>query len=75
MAKRPKLNLMGSHFKDSYTAEIDSLKVKTALIRETMRMLMNDEFKYNTSVREYIEKSYRLLHQHMMGLWRYHEPG
>lgn len=66
---------MGSHFKDSYNAEIDCLKVKTGLIRETMRMLMKDEFKENTNIREYIEKSYRLMHQQMMGLWRYKEPG
>jgi hypothetical protein len=29
MAKRPRLNLMGTHFKDSYKAEVECLKTKT----------------------------------------------
>ena len=63
MAKRPKLNLSGTHFKDSYLAEIEYVHIKTNLIRDVMKMLMEDEFKVNTSIREYIEKSYRLIHE------------
>ena len=74
MAKRPKLNLSGAHFKDSYTAEIECLKVKTGLVREIMKMLMASEFKENNAIREYVEKSYRLLHEQMQGLWRYRAP-
>lgn len=37
-------------------------------------MLIATEFKENTQVREYLEKSYRLLFEHMSGKWRYNEP-
>jgi len=63
MALRPKLNLNGAHFKDSYMAEIDCLKTKTELVRELIKMLMADEFKENNAIRAYLEKSYRLLHE------------
>jgi len=36
MALRPKLNLSGTNFKDSYTAEINALESKTKLIRGEM---------------------------------------
>lgn len=74
MARRPKLNLSGSHFRDSYKVEIDCLKVKTKLNRELVNMLIATEFKENNNVREYLEKSYRLLFEHMSGKWKYNEP-
>ena len=63
MALRPKLNLAGTHFRDSYIAEIEAVECKTKLIRSVMRMLQTNEFKENNSVREYIEKSYRLMNE------------
>lgn len=63
MARRPRLNLSGTHFKDSYTTEVECYKAKTALVKDLVRMVMRDEFKVNTGVREYVEKSYRLLHE------------
>lgn len=51
MARRPKLNLSGSHFKDSYIVEIECLHEKTNLVRDVMKLIMNDEFKINESVR------------------------
>jgi len=63
MARRPRLNMSGSHFKDSYNCEIECLTLKTQLVREIIRMVMRDEFKANNSVREYIEKSHRLLYE------------
>ena len=74
MALRPKLNLSGTHFKDSYTAEIDALECKTKLIRGVMKMLQANEFKENNNIREYIEKSYRLLHEQMQGAWILNAP-
>jgi len=71
MARRPKLNLSGSHFKDSYTAEIECLHEKTNLVREVIKLLMNDEFKINESIRMYIEKSFRLLHEQIQGRYKY----
>jgi hypothetical protein len=65
MARRPKLNLSGSHFKDSYIAEIECLNEKTSLVRDLIKLIMNDEFKINEGIRQYIEKSYRLLHEHI----------
>lgn len=43
MARRPKLNLSGAHFKDSYTAEIECTKEKVALMRRMISMLIKDE--------------------------------
>ena len=63
MARRPKLNLMGTHFRDSYMAEIECIKERTKLIRKIMKMLMLDEYETNKNVREYLEKCYRLLHE------------
>jgi len=74
MAKRPKLNLSGAHFKDSYKAEVDCLMLKGQLVREIIKMLMSSERKENNNVREYIEKSYRLLHEQIQGQWKYGEP-
>lgn len=51
MARRPKLNLSGSHFKDSYMAEIECLHEKKNLVREVIKLIMNDEFKINEGVR------------------------
>ena len=65
MARRPKFNLMGSHFSDSYEAEIECVKEKTKLIRRVMKQLMNDEYEVNKSTREYLEKCYRRLHELM----------
>jgi len=62
MAKRPKLNLSATYFRDSYQAEIEAMKLKTRLIREAMRILMHTETNENTKIREYIEKCYRLLY-------------
>jgi len=74
MALRPKLNLSGSHFKDSYLAEIECIKAKTELVRELMKMLVNDEFKENNAIRTYLEKSYRLLHEQIQNRWNYTDP-
>ena len=40
MAKRPRLNLMANHFRDSYKAEIACLKQKTELIAQIVSMLI-----------------------------------
>ena len=74
MALRPKLNLSGAHFKDSYLAEIECIKAKTELVRELMKMLVNDEFKENNAIRTYLEKSYRLLHEQIQNRWNYTDP-
>ena len=74
MARRPKLNLSGSHFKDSYIAEIECTKEKVKLIRRLVQLLMQDEKKENNNIREYLEKCYRLLHQKLHKEWHYAEP-
>ena len=74
MAKRPRLNLSGSHFKDSYNAEVECLNLKTKLVREMIQTLINAEKKENTHVREYIEKAYRLLYDNIKKVWAYLPP-
>jgi hypothetical protein len=74
MAKRPRLNLSGTHFKDSYHAEIESLELKTKLVRELMAMLMDAEKRANQNSREYLEKAYRLLYEQLRDEWHYLAP-
>lgn len=74
MAKRPKLNLSATHFRDSYEAEIECLQLKTRLVRELMAMLMEAERQQNHATREYLEKAYRLLHEHLNEEWEYLAP-
>lgn len=74
MAKRPKLNLSGTFFKDSYQAEIDCLTLKTKLVRDLIATLMDAERRENQSTREYLEQSYRMLYEHMKQQWEYLAP-
>lgn len=74
MALRPRLNLHGTHFKDSYRAEIDCLTLKTEIIREMMRMQMKSEFDANNSIREYLERTYRLVMDQADSKFVYQKP-
>jgi hypothetical protein len=74
MAKRPRLNLMGTHFKDSYRAEVECMQTKSQLVRDVIRMIMKDEFKINTATRTYIEKSYRYLYDLIKGKFKVVDP-
>ena len=62
MAKRPRINFNANHFKDSYRTEIELLRTHNKLVREFMSMQMAAEFKVNTNIREYLEKTYRLIY-------------
>jgi hypothetical protein len=74
MARRPKLNLSGAHFKDSYTAEIECTKEKVALMRRMISMLIKDEQEENANVKGYLEKCYRLIHDQIHKKWHYVAP-
>lgn len=74
MAKRPRLNLMANHFRDSYLAEVACLKQKRELIGQVVSMLIQTEFKENNTIREYLEKTYKLLHEQMENKWSYNMP-
>ena len=39
-----------------------------------MRQLIKQEFDENNLVREYLENTYRLLHEQMEGKWQYNQP-
>jgi len=62
---------MGSHFKDSYMVEIECMEAKSKLIRELMKLLMNTEKHENNMHREYIEKCYRIIYEHIKKQWAY----
>lgn len=74
MGKRPRLNLSGSYFKDSYLAEIECLNTKVQLVRSMMAQLMDQERKENRNVREYLEQAYRLLYANIKSEWKYLAP-
>lgn len=71
MATRPRLNLQATHFKDSYTSECESLKLQHDLIRELIRMQMKSEFEANNQIREYLERTYRLVMDMGDNKWQY----
>lgn len=72
MARRPRINLEGNHFRDSYKAELDALEMQTKLIREFINMQMDLEFKANNEIREYLEKSYEIIYQQIDNEWQYY---
>ena len=74
MALRPRLNLNGTHFIDSYIAEVEQLKLKNEIVREIMRMQMKGEFDANNQVREYLERTYRLIMEQVENKWIYQKP-
>jgi hypothetical protein len=63
MARRPRINLEGNHFRDSYKAEVDAIEMQTKLMREFINMQMDLEFKANNDIREYLEKTYQIIYQ------------
>jgi hypothetical protein len=71
MAARPRLNLQSTHFTDSYLAETALIKLQTELMRELIRMQMQNEFETNNSIREYLEKTYRLVMDQSDAKWQY----
>ena len=74
MAGRPRLNLSSTHFKDSYTAEVELLKLQHEIMREVIRMQMTNEFEANNSIREYLERTYRLVMDQGDAKWQYQKP-
>lgn len=74
MAQRPRLNLNATHFKDSYTAETACLRAQHDLLREIIRMQMTNEFQANNQIREYLERTYRLVMDQVEDKWQYVKP-
>jgi len=68
-AKRPRINLSGNHFIGSYKAEVACLKEKQKLFRACIDMLIKEEYSANSKIREYLEKTYRLLQDQMENKW------
>lgn len=74
MALRPRLNLHGTHFKDSYRAEVECLKSKNQIVRSVIEMQMKNEFESNNQIREYLERSYRMITEQVENKWVYQKP-
>jgi hypothetical protein len=63
MAKRPRINFTANSFVDSYETEIKLFETYSKLVQEFIKMQKNNEFKQNNDVREYLEKTYRLIYE------------
>ena len=63
MARRPRMNFAANHFRDSYRAEIEGIELQTKIIRDVIKMQMENEFAANNEVREMLEKSYQLIYE------------
>ena len=72
MARRPRINLQGNHFRDSYKAEVEALEMQSKLINEFIKMQMDIEFKVNQEIREYLEKSYEIIYEQIDNEWQYY---
>lgn len=73
MAKRPRINLAANHFEDSYLSEIKVFETHTKLVKEFIKMQMQNELKQNNEIREYLEKTYRLIYEQIDNKWQYFE--
>ena len=71
MATRPRLNLRSTHFRDSYTAEVECLKLQSDIVREIISMQMRNEFVVNNIIREQLEKTYRMVTEQVENKWVY----
>ena len=74
MALRPRLNLNATHFKDSYLTETECLKQQHDIMREIIRMQMRNEFEANNHIREYLERTYRMVMEQVENKWVYQRP-
>jgi hypothetical protein len=73
MAKRPRMNFAANHFRDSYRTEIALMQTQQSLVRKFIKLQMDTEFKVNNQVREYLEKSYRLIYDQLDNKQQYYE--
>lgn len=73
MARRPRINLAANHFADSYEVEIKVVVMQTKLVKEFIRMQIDNEKHQNDEVRESLEKTYRLIYEQMDNKWQYFE--
>ena len=71
MAKRPRINLAANHFKDSYKAEIEAFDYQVKIMKEFINMQMQNEFTVNNEIREFLEKTYRLIYDQIENQWQY----
>lgn len=69
MAKRPRINLAANHFRDSYKAEIEAFDYQVKIMKEFINMQMQNEFKVNNDIREFLEKTYRLIYDQIENNW------
>ena len=71
MARRPRINFAANHFKDSYDIECKLFETSTSLVREFIRMQIDNELKCNNLVKESLEKTYRLIYDQIDNKWQY----
>ena len=74
MAKRPKLDLLALTYEESYKQEIICLEEQTSFLREIINMQINEEFNANNFIREYLEKTFRIVMASQDGNWNYTKP-
>lgn len=61
MAQRPRLNVEGGYFVDSYRNEVQTLNEKTELLRELIDMQVDIEKAANEDFRGFAELKYRKI--------------
>ncbi len=60
MAQRPRLDMKGWYFTDSYEFEINCLQTQENLMRDISDYLIKNEKKQNKDIKDYLQMTYRI---------------
>ena len=73
MARRPRLNLQASYFKDAYAAESDCLEKQLELVKLLIDYQVSIEKTENKRLQDSLSLSYTLTNQYEQNRWKYQD--
>ena len=73
MARRPRLNLQASYFKDAYAAEITCLDKQLELVKILIDYQVSIEKTENKRLQDALSLSYTLTNQYEQNKWKYQD--
>ena len=73
MARRPRLDLEASYFKDSYDAEIECLKMQFELVKMLVDIQVSLEKTENKRLQDSLNLSYTLANEYSKHKWKYQD--
>ena len=73
MARRPRLNLNASYFKDAYAAEISCLEKQLELVKVLVDYQVSIEKSENKRLQDSLALSYTLANEYEKNRWKYQD--